>query len=922
MTWGGAKTGGVAAGVVDDFLNAAPREPAALLIEGEAGIGKTTLWLAATDRARELGTRVLSSRTAATESLLAYGALADLLDEVDESVLVALPAPQRVAMERILLRVTAPAPITDQRTVAAGFLSVVEVLAARGPVVLAFDDLQWLDVSSQHIVAFAARRLTGPVRMLATVRADAGVDTSAAWLQLPRPDALTRLRLQPMPMGELHAMISERLGRSLTRPAIKRIQEVSGGNPFYALELARAIGDTTVSDGTLPNTLAELVAARLGRLAADVSEVLLAIACMPIPTIDLVALATGSDSDRVAQMLEEAEDKGIVAIDGQRIRFTHPLLSQGVYTLAAPARRRAIHRRLAATVDQPELRARHLALAATSGDDATMDSLDAAAESARSRGAPAAAAEFVDLAIRLGGDTPRRRLQAANHHFSNGDATRARLLLEDVITVMEPGALRAEASNLLGFVHLFEDSFLEAAGVLEAALDETGDDTRLRTELLVTLSYARYNAGQFGRAAHRIDEAIARAERLGQPILLGQALGLRVILGFLRGDGLDQMRLVRAQALEDVDADMPMAFRPRMQNAMLLAWTGHLDHAHDEMANIRRRCIERGEENELIFVAVHAVLLEIWRGNFTDAALIAEDTTERARYLGGDVPLFVATTIRAAVAAYAGRVDVARRDIATALAASERCGANLLVVWTLTTLGFLELSLGNYEATLAATAPLLARLDGAPKATEIVAAAFVPDAVEAMVNLGRLDDAERLADVLEGNGRRLDRAWMLAVGARSRAMVLAARGDIDGSLLAAQHAVTQCDRLAMPFERGRTQLLLGQVERRHRRKDAAAAAFTNALETFDELGVPMWADRARAELDRNHTGPRRKSVLTPSEQRVAELAAAGKTNRDVAAALFISPKTVEANIARIYRKLDIKSRAELGSRIDWLTRRH
>jgi DNA-binding NarL/FixJ family response regulator len=126
----------------------------------------------------------------------------------------------------------------------------------------------------------------------------------------------------------------------------------------------------------------------------------------------------------------------------------------------------------------------------------------------------------------------------------------------------------------------------------------------------------------------------------------------------------------------------------------------------------------------------------------------------------------------------------------------------------------------------------------------------------------------------------------------------------------------------MPFERGRTQLLLGQVERRHRRKDAAAAAFTNALETFDELGVPMWADRARAELDRNHTGPRRKSVLTPSEQRVAELAAAGKTNRDVAAALFISPKTVEANIARIYRKLDIKSRAELGSRIDWLTRRH
>ena len=140
--------------------------------------------------------------------------------------------------------------------------------------------------------------------------------------------------------------------------------------------------------GPLPNTLAELVAARLGGLAAGLDEALLAIACVPAPTIDLVARATGSDGDRVAQMLGTAEDKGIVAVDGQGIRFTHPLLSQGVYTLATPARRRAMHRRLAATVDQPELRARHLALAATSGDAATMNSLDAAAESARSRERP------------------------------------------------------------------------------------------------------------------------------------------------------------------------------------------------------------------------------------------------------------------------------------------------------------------------------------------------------------------------------------------------------------------------------------------------------------------------------------------------------------------------------------------------------
>lgn len=915
MTWGGVKSRGGKLALVDDFLVSASREPAALLIEGEAGIGKTTQWLAATDQARDRGFRVLTSRTAAAESLLAYGVVADLLDGIDESVLEALPGPQRAAMQRILLRFDPSTSTTDQGTVAAGFLSVIEVLVARGPVVLAVDDLQWLDASSQRVVDFASRRFSGPIGLLATVRHELGVDGDSSWLHLPRSDGIRRLRMTPLPPGGLYAMLSERLGRSFSRPTIARIHETSGGNPFYALELARAIGDGEAGYGALPDTLAELVAARIASLDGDVREALLAAACVPAPTMDLVARSVGTDTERVQRVLASAETEGIVEIVGHQIRFTHPLLSRGVYSLATPARRRAMHRRLAATVDQLELRARHLALAANSADPMTMSALDAAAAAARVRGAPAAAAEFLNLAIKLGGDEPQRRIRLAGHHFGAGDVKVAKAQLEVMITAMKPGALRAEAGNLLGFVHVFCDSFLEAAGVLEGALAEAGSDLTLRTQILVTLAYARYNAGQFGRATRRIDEAVTCAERLGQPTLLSQAMGLRVILGFLRGDGVDRDGMALAQRNEDVEADMPMAFRPRMQSAMLLAWTGDLESAHDEMASIRRRCIERGEENELIFVAVHGVLLEIWRGNFADAVLLAEDTAERAMQLGGDVPLFVTMTIHAALATYAGRTDDARRDTATALEACARCGANLLVVWTLTTLGFLELSLGNFEATLEAVAPLLARLEAAPEATEIVAASFIPDAVESMVHLGRLDDAERLVDILEGNGRRLDRPWMLAVGARSRAMVLAARGDVDAALLAVHRAAAESDRLAMPFEQARTYLLLGQIERRHRRKDAAAAALNKALRTFEDLGVPLWADRARSELDRNHIGPRRSALLTPSEQRVAELAASGKTNRDVASALFISPKTVEANLIRIYRKLGIKSRAELGRRM-------
>jgi DNA-binding NarL/FixJ family response regulator len=226
-------------------------------------------------------------------------------------------------------------------------------------------------------------------------------------------------------------------------------------------------------------------------------------------------------------------------------------------------------------------------------------------------------------------------------------------------------------------------------------------------------------------------------------------------------------------------------------------------------------------------------------------------------------------------------------------------------------LGFLEVSLGNYDAALITLEPLLSSLDVAPKATEIPAASFVPDAVESLIALGRLADAEPLVTLLELNGARLDRAWMLAVGARCRAMLLAAHGDIDAASRAAEAAMMHHDRLPMPFERARTQLLVGQIQHRQRKREVASATLRQPLATFEKLAVPLWAERARAELKRA-SGLRTQAELTASERRVAEMAATGVTNREMASALFISPKTVEANLSRIYRKLNIRSRAELG----------
>jgi len=384
-----------------EFLAAATNSPSALLVDGEAGIGKTTVWLAGLKQAREHGFRVLSAHAVSAESVLAYASLADLLTDVDRDIWADLPEPQRIAVDRVLLREQTADGVTDQRAVAAAFLSVVDRLSDHGPLLLAIDDLQWLDPSSQHVLAFAARRLSGPVGLLATVRTEHDGSDSISWLQLPRPDAIHRIPVHPLASRELHTVVKDKLGHPIPRAAMARIHQLSAGNPFYAIELARAL--TESADEVAPGTLAELVRARIGSLDPAVHDVLLAAACLAVSTVELVGEATAADHGRLIELLEAAERHGIVSIEGNRIRFTHPLLAGGVYTDASPTERKLMHRRLVEVVVESELRARHLALASTTGDRETLEALDDAAASAQARGTPAAAAELLELAIALGG---------------------------------------------------------------------------------------------------------------------------------------------------------------------------------------------------------------------------------------------------------------------------------------------------------------------------------------------------------------------------------------------------------------------------------------------------------------------------------------------------------------------------------------
>ena len=903
---------------VADFLVRAEGGPAGLVVEGEAGLGKTTLVLDAAGRAADRGFRVLSAHGSPAEVSYAYSAVADLVSGVDDAMVAALPEVQRIALQRAQLGVVvAGAPATDERMVANAFLSVIERMSTQAPVLLAIDDGQWLDASSRAVIGYTARRLTGRTGLLVSFRTGESVSAVAqSWLDFGRPETIARVRMRPLSLGGVHILIAARLGHTPTRPAIVRIYEISGGNPFFALELAASAGDdvsaTTVG---LPASLAALVCRRIGEVADDVAAVLLAAACAATPTVELVASATEMTPARVVELLESVESRGVVGIDGIRVRFTHPLFATGVYADAAPSRRRAMHRTLAAAVDQPEVKARHMALAATTGEPATLAALDAAAEATSAQGAPAVAAELIELALNLGGDSAQRRIRAGELHFRAGSLVPAREHLQATLSDLPPGLLRCMALMWLGAVKAYDDDTAGAVEAMSEAADAAGDNAPLRLLCLLRLALVLVMTDRLGEAIERGAMAVEIADQLGVPDLRSQALSIWVAGKFAYGLGVDHQALQIALELEDPRGGATTWFRASAVDAMISAYTGDLERARSQMLVLQQRMLDGGTEVDIIWAAVHLAAIAVWSGRYAEATEAARQAVQRAEQMGGRLALTTAWTPQAAAAAYTGREAEARAAAKAAIDTAHQIGAPQLAKEPTVTLGFLDVSLGNYAAALAVLQP---RVDAFHSIhdTEIEGGAHLPDAIEALIAVGRIDDAEPLVDALECNGAARDRPWMLAVGARGRSQMLAARGDLEGAQRAVEQALTHHQRLPMPFETARTQLLLGQLQRRRRNKQAAAATLSQALSTFENLGTPLWAQRARAELARLSGTRAARGGLTPAEERVARHAAAGLSNKEIAAELFLSPKTVEMNLSSVYRKLGIRSRAQLHARLN------
>ncbi len=355
------------------FLDDAHGGPAALLIEGAAGIGKTTLWSAGIDLARRRGWWVLTCRPVQSEAALSFSALGDLLESVPEQALAGLPGPQRRALDVALLRAEPGPEPPDQRAVAVALLGVIRALADTAPVIIGVDDLPWLDRASAAVLEYALRRLTAQRAGLLATIAPGAPGPATPWRQWFAPGRAASLPVGPLSAEALDVMLRAKGGPPDSWPEVVEVHEASGGNPFFAQELAAALGAVGHWRGAgqplpVPGSLQPLVQRRLAALSPAGRDVALLAAAAANPAVEVVVAACGDDV-LARHGLDSAEAAGVLLIAADRVRFTHPLLRSLHYSSATDRERRHAHRRLAEAAGESEGQVRHLALAATGPDE-------------------------------------------------------------------------------------------------------------------------------------------------------------------------------------------------------------------------------------------------------------------------------------------------------------------------------------------------------------------------------------------------------------------------------------------------------------------------------------------------------------------------------------------------------------------------
>ncbi|HET6550552.1 MAG TPA: AAA family ATPase [Solirubrobacter sp.] len=913
---------------------------ATLALLGEPGIGKTALLSHALDRAA--GMRVLRARGIESEAQIPFASLLELLRPA-LALLERIPAPQAAALESAFaLR---PGPALERFAVGAATLSLLAAYAEDSPVAVVVDDGQWLDGSSAQALLFAFRRLVAdPIAVLVAAR-----DTGPSLLV---GADLPTLRLGGLSGDEAAAL----LGAGVAAPVAARLHRATTGNPLAMLELAASADDLALAPEGAPVLVSARIArafvARVASLDEEARRALVLAATSDtgdVATLERAAAALGVDVAAFAG----AEAAGLVRLAAGVLEFRHPLARSAIYADAPPAERRAAHRALAAVLPDRDVdrRAWHLAAAATGTDDAAATALERAGARSRGRSAYATAAAAYERAGRLacGGERRTRLLfEAAGAAWLGGLGARAAALLDEARAASaDPVAI----DELAGHIATRRGPVMRGHAILVAASERAEPERAVA--MLAEAALACFWAGDAARmlaTAARARAALPSDASARARFLAASATGMAQIMGGDAAPGAAALHEATALAEGAPTAGTEPA-APPAQAAAGAPPAAPPAGAAAEAQPAAPPALGLGDDLDLLpWLALGPIFL---RESGAGRSLVADAlAAARDRAAVGALPLLLnlvardqATTDRCAVAeatyreaialareggqqtelafglaglawlqARRGREEDCRALAAEALALCTALGTRLHEVWATAALGELELGLGR-PAAAAEHFERQQRLLAELAITDVDLSPGV-ELVDAYLRLGRADDARDAGAAFEAAATAKGQPW-------SRARALRCRGLLASDEQLApffEAALREHARTPDAFEAARTRLAYGERLRRARNRVRAREQLRAALATFERLDAQPWADRARAELAASGETARRRDPstvdeLTPQELQIALLLASGKTTREAAAALFLSPKTIEYHLRNAYRKLGVNSRAELADRL-------
>jgi DNA-binding CsgD family transcriptional regulator len=901
---------------IDRLLDAARAGTSgALVLRGEAGIGKTALLDYAAAAAG--GFQVVRGTGIESEAELPFAGLHLLLRPALDRA-GALPVPQRRAVEGAFGLAPAPGGNTDPLLIGMAVLSLLSELAGDGPLLCLVDDAHWLDRSSAGALAFAARRLGEEgIALIMAARDGEGRFPAAG---------LPELRVAGLP-AESAAALLDAQPAELTAARRYRILAEAQGNPLALIELPAAAGyQPAIEDPSELALTGRLLAAFSGQAARlpDATRLLLLVAAADdageAGLVLRAAQALGVDATDLAP----AERAGLIRQAGRSLAFRHPLIRAAIYQEAPLGQRLAVHRALAGALDGREgsddagRRAWHRAAAAAQPDEQVAAGLDQAAEQAAERGGYAAAAAASERAAELSTDPAahaRRLTIAAEAAAESGDLTRARALAGRAEPDAGEAMLRAGLLHVRALADFGEGSFRSGHRLLLEGADLLAETSPVLAARI--LGQAFHTAWYIGEAELADVAGRLTALRLpdGEP-LRPVAQYLAAMLGTLFGRPADRVpaltEVVARARRAGVDGPLDLV---QVCGAGLIA--GQDAQTHEVAAALAAEARGQGRIGLLPTVLFFLAEAELFHGRHRDALATAAEAVQVASDSGQWLWVSQVSGLLAYLAAAAGDESRCRQladdAMTTATAATVAPGSG----WAHWSLGLLDLGGGRVEAALGR----LSALAGGPAPHHVSVMRSVPDLVEAAVRLGEPARAAGALQRFERWAGRSGQPWIDALVLRCQAL-LAPDPEAGDLYAAALDAHQRDDR---PFERARTQVLYGEWLRRARRKTDARAQLRAALEIFDRLGAGPWSGRAATELQatgvtspegRGRHGPGALGRLTPQELQIVRLAGQGLSNRDIAAQLFLSPRTVGYHLYKAYPKLGVAARSELPALLD------